>query len=784
YFEEVFFHVPFLIANKLNSNQVFEEAQRWYHYIFNPTANDDTAGDGSGKDRYWRYLPFKEDSFESLKTLLTDGSALAAYREDPFDPHAIAALRMTAYKKAVVMKYIDNLVDWGDSLFMQDSRESINEAVGLYVLAFNLLGPRPKVKTIKRFEEIGTYEDFIEEYEEESEFMTEVEKIVSGGGGSAVQSPHGNIITDFCVPENAKFIGYWDLVEDRMFKIRHSQNFEGIYRQLALFSPPIEPSDLVAAVASGMGIGGALAELNMSVPHYRYPIVVGMAKEMAANAISLGSALLDAIEKKDAEKLANLQNTQEKVILSLTTGSKRKDIDEAKRSKAALEESRTRTLDKKNYYEGLYNENLNGYETAALVLESISLAGYPVDIAFRIAKAIFALVDTDVEVGFSGIGPHNVVKKKLIGADSSEAIAEATEAGIELVQHIAELIETAGERVRRRNEWDFEKKEAESELKEIDIQLLIAQSAIEQAQLDMEIHEKTIQQNQEIEYFYRSKFSNEALYNWMIGRLSSLYFQSYKTAYDMAKSAEKCLQYDIPSTATYITPTHWDSLRKGLLAGEALLLQIDQMEKSHLAQDSRFIEIEKTISMKKTYSGSLLLLMAKGACEFQLREELFDRDYPGHYFRIIKTIELTLVTQRQLEPYQSVNVTLIQLGNKTLLTPDAAAVSYLMGKGSSSDQPDSKTLRVNWRANQQVAVSRVNERDAGMFCMDFIFDNRYFPFEGTGLVSSWRLEIPLGTNPDLVASKILDLEDVLIHIRYTAKSDRGRFKTDVEKLLR
>ena len=778
YYEEVFFHIPFFIANKLNSNQLFEEAQRWYHYIFNPTANDETDGNGSSKDRYWRYLPFKKDSFESLKTLLTYGPALAAYREDPFDPHAIAALRMTAYKKAVVMKYIDNLLDWGDALFMQDSRESINEAVGLYVLAYNLLGPRPKSKIIKRFKEMGTYEDFIKDYDD-SEFLTEVEKKASGSVGPAYTSPHSNIITDFCVPENEKFIGYWDLVEDRMFKIRHSQNFEGVYRQLALFSPPIEPMDLVRAVASGAGIGGALAELNMAVPHYRYPIVVGMAKEMAANAVSLGSALLDAIEKKDAEKLAYIQNTQEETLLKLQTTSKYRDIEEATKSKAAIEESRARTEEKKSYYEGLWNENWNGYEIAAYTLSSISLAGYPIDMAFRITKAILALAEIEVEVGFSGIGPHNVVKKKVITDGTAEAIAEATEAGIELVQHIAELIETASERVRRRAEWDQEKKEAESEIREIDIQLQIAQSQIDQANLELQLHEQTIQFNKDIAYFYRSKFSNEALYNWMISRLSALYFQSYKTAYDMAKSAEKCLQYDIPSTQTYITSTHWDSLRKGLLAGESLLLQIDQMEKSHLAQDSRFIEIEKTISMKNTFPAALLLLIAKGACEFKLKEEIFDQDYPGHYFRVIKTIELTVVTQLELEPYQSVNVTLIQLGNKTLLTPDINGVKYLMGKEEQSD-----SVRVNWRANQQVAVSRVNERDAGMFCMDFMFDNRYFPFEGTGLVSSWRLEIPQGTNPDLLANNILNIDDVLIHIRYTAKSDRGKFKTEVEKALR
>ena len=41
------------------------------------------------------------------------------------------------------MKYLDNLIAWGDSLFRQDTIESINEATQLYVLAANLLGRAP-----------------------------------------------------------------------------------------------------------------------------------------------------------------------------------------------------------------------------------------------------------------------------------------------------------------------------------------------------------------------------------------------------------------------------------------------------------------------------------------------------------------------------------------------------------------------------------------------------------------------------------------------------------------
>ncbi|MGB6301949.1 MAG: neuraminidase-like domain-containing protein, partial [Rivularia sp. (in: cyanobacteria)] len=71
-------------------------------------------------------------------------SEIHAYLKDPFDPHAIASLRKIAYRRAIVMAYIDNILDWGDMLFQQYTHESINEARMLYILAYDLLGQRPE----------------------------------------------------------------------------------------------------------------------------------------------------------------------------------------------------------------------------------------------------------------------------------------------------------------------------------------------------------------------------------------------------------------------------------------------------------------------------------------------------------------------------------------------------------------------------------------------------------------------------------------------------------------
>ncbi|HEX6099234.1 MAG TPA: neuraminidase-like domain-containing protein [Thermoanaerobaculia bacterium] len=151
YYREIFFHVPFLIANALNARGEFASAQRWYHHIFDPAASEviDTTGlTGEEKkrralDRVWRYIELRNLGLPKLREMLTDENALAVYRRDPFNPHAIARLRLSAYQKSIVMKYVDNILDWADHLLTQFTMESVGEALMLYILASDILGRRP-----------------------------------------------------------------------------------------------------------------------------------------------------------------------------------------------------------------------------------------------------------------------------------------------------------------------------------------------------------------------------------------------------------------------------------------------------------------------------------------------------------------------------------------------------------------------------------------------------------------------------------------------------------------
>ena len=123
--------------------------------------------------------------------------------------------------------------------------------------------------------------------------MVEVENLVPViRQGSDGADPAPLPMLYFCIPQNDKMLGYWDTVADRLYKIRHCMNIEGVVRQLALFEPPIDPGALVKAVAGGLDISSALADLNAPLPLYRFNVLLQKANEVCNDVKALGGALL------------------------------------------------------------------------------------------------------------------------------------------------------------------------------------------------------------------------------------------------------------------------------------------------------------------------------------------------------------------------------------------------------------------------------------------------------------------------------------------------------------
>ncbi len=828
---EFFFHAPFMIANRLGANQRFAEAHRWFQYIFDPTDNSDEQW----PERVWQIKPFfdhgtgksiartmlllksnklSQAELEERKSLLDQ---IDAWRKSPFNPHLIARMRPEAYMKTIVMSYLDNLIAWGDQLFRQDTRESVNEATQLYLLASEILGERPQEipahegarKTING-EEVKTFNQLRGRLDAFSNVLVDLETIIfpsnnngGGGGGGGIKNllgpqnkkiapapagddddspavdlplgipnhdgppgptkdlPLGTPIPAilgptlfFCIPKNDKLLGYWDTIADRLFKIRHCLNIEGVARQLALFAPPIDPGLLVKAAAAGLDIGSVLSELNAPLPAYRFRVLVQQAKEMVGDVMSLGAALLAALEKKDAEELSLLRSTHEIQILEAMRELKQRQIDETKAAKEALEASKRIVEERRTFYETREaksfkeQHHLDKLEEAQAYQQRSNL--------IEMARSAMGFLP-NFDIGVEGFASSPTVKGSWGGSNIMSymgAIAQAFAMDAQLATHEAEKSLTESGYERRQEEWDFQAAQASSEIEQLKKEIVAADIRISVAEADLENHDKQVENSKSADQFMRSKYTNQELYGWMMLQISGIYFQSYQLARDIATRAERAFQYELGVTNTdFIQPGQWDNLKKGLLAGEHLQHSLRRMEAAYLEQDRREYELTKHVSLALLDPTALVTLRETGECFVELPETVFDMDYPGHFRRRIKTVGLTIPCV--VGPYSTINCTLTMLSNsvRTTATPSAPYAR--------SDNNDPRFVD-NLAAIQSIATSGA-QNDSGLFELN-LGDERYLPFEGAGAISRWRIQLPLETN----RFDRNTISDVIVHLRYTA----------------
>ena len=113
-------------------------------------------------------------------------------------------------------------------------------------------------------------------------------------------------------------------------------------------------------------------------------------------------------------------------------------------------------------------------------------------------------------------------------------------------------------------------------------------------------------------------------------------------AYNTAKKAEKCFQHELGIDNTnYIQFGYWDSLKKGLLSGEKLQYDLRRLENAYLEKWRKF-EITKHISLANLNPNAIVDIRRDGTCNFQIPELLFEMDFPGHFFRRIKSIGVSI----------------------------------------------------------------------------------------------------------------------------------------------
>jgi hypothetical protein len=232
----------------------------------------------------------------------------------------------------------------------------------------------------------------------------------------------------------------------------------------------------------------------------------------------------------------------------------------------------------------------------------------------------------------------------------------------------------------------------------------------------------------------------------------------------MAKKAEKAYKFEMGTeSASFIQYGYWDNSKQGLVAGEKLQLALRQMEKSYLEDNRRELELSKSISLAQLNPLALIELRETGKCSVFLPEELFDLDFPGHYFRRIKAVRLSIPCVAG--PYTSLSCTLRLLNN-------TVRINTALGTQYEPNNEEDDRFRTNYTPVTAIATSSA-QNDSGTF--DFNFrDERYLPFELAGAISEWQLELSM--DKKLRPFDYSTISDVILHLNYTARESGGTFK--------
>ena len=186
------------------------------------------------------------------------------------------------------------------------------------------------------------------------------------------------------------------------------------------------------------------------------------------------------------------------------------------------------------------------------------------------------------------------------------------------------------------------------------------------------------------------------------------------------------------------------------------MIDIRRMETAYLEGDRRAIEVTRHMSLKEDVPTALQELLATGQCQLEISEALLDGDFPGHYFRRVKTVSMTMTGP--IKPHANINCTLTLLDNRIRTSANAS------GSYSQAQDGDDARFLMNIVPVQAIATSRPNA-DPGVFQLRFD-DDRYLPFEGAGAVSSWRIDLHQSNN----AVDLSELTDVILSLSYSAKS--------------
>jgi hypothetical protein len=479
----------------------------------------------------------------------------------------------------------------------------------------------------------------------------------------------------------------------------------------------------LAKIRNGLNIAGlpmTASSATVYLPsQYPYSVLIARAKNLVGIAQQVESSYLSALEQRDADTYSALQASNDIQVAGASVTLAQLKVNDAVDGVAAAQLQQSKANVEYNYYDTLIGNGLNVYEEAGLA--SMSLA-----------------------VLANGLGIFNIQKNIL---DPGASVASAASAA-------AQLADTQASYERRAEGWQYQRNLADQDIQIAGQQIVLAQDQQEIAVQEQSV--ATIQLNNatEVLKFLSNKFTNAELFDWMSGVLGQVYAHFLQQATATAQLAEAQLAFERQTPPSgYIRSDYWQNTadssdgadRQGLTGAEQLLEDIDQLDEYAFESDVRTLHLTQTLSVAQIGALELQQFRETGVLSFATPMSLFDQDFPGHYLRLIQSVQLSIIAL--VPPVRGIRGTLSASGISRVVVP-------------TEDQFETVTLGRSPEAFSFTSPTNAN----GLFDVETDTSGLLLPFQGMGVDAVWQLELPRAANP----FDYRTISDVQLTIKYTA----------------
>ncbi len=654
-------------------------------------------------------------------------SALEWLREGPKPPSPPRFAVVVSERPEKVGQAHDALIS---QLVVSSAMGRIGGAVGndFRRAASTALGISPEILDTDRIEMPWLRLSFDEEGFDERFMVTELSRIYH----TYVPTP----LYHFCIPANPVLRGLHLQAELNLHKIRACRNIAGMERTL---EPYAAPTDTVSGLPDVTG--GRLVlpgTVTFTPTPYRYSVLIERAKQLVQLAAQVEAALLSALEKRDAEAYLLLKARQDVQLTRQGVRLQDLRLREAQDGVELAELQQERAQIQADQYQEWLDAGISALEFASLVFLQASRL-------LSIEAAAMAAIPNII----AGTASGSIVD--WTGTISNLSQVASTQATI---------LSTLASFERRAQGWEFQRNLAQHDIQIGAQQVRIAEDQVRVVGQERRIAEMQADHAQESVDFLTNKFTNVELYDWMSSVLEGVYSFFLQQATAMAKLAENQLAFErqeippaiiqadyweVPSEGFAISTDGRGLDRRGLTGSARLLQDIYRLDQYAFEMDQRKLQLTKTISLARRDPYAFQRLRETGVIQFDTSMDLFDRDFPGHYLRLIKRVRTSVIAL--IPPTQGIHATLSTTG---------------LSRAVVSQNGIFQTTLIR-RPPESIALSSPSDA-TGLFELQPQAQEMLLPFEGMGVDTAWEFRMPK-------ASNLFDystIADVLITIEYTA----------------